>query len=129
MATPSFALNQLYFSVVQWERLEGYAVANLDSHVLTSLGEHTSNSAAGVQLGSTCYDLDDARRVCENAWDCHAITSSWELPSGNTSMCPGQYRVTYGTPTLVFDEDWAAMNLETYYLDRDSCVLGERQMT
>ena len=70
------------------------------------------------QHGSTteCYDFATAKRHCEQALDCHAIASQY-------NVCGGKYRVTHGGPTFVA---YTGHPLHAYSLDR-SCMAAGNQ--
>lgn len=62
-----------------------------------------------------CYSFALAQKKCEQAADCHGITTQ-------SSVCDGQYRVSHGTTaTLVAYDNWEAFDLSSYTLDR-SCL-------
>ena len=65
----------------------------------------------GEQHGATneCYDFETAKRRCEQAADCHAIATQY-------NVCDGKYRVTHGGPTFNY---YTGHALHAYALDRD----------
>merc|ERR1711998_339714 len=52
-----------------------------------------------------------AKRRCEAAPDCHAL-------SRQTNICGGRYRVTHGGPTLVLYPNWQRYGMWSYTVTR-----------
>ena len=67
---------------------------------------------AAFKTDPDCYDLQTAKRKCEEAADCGAIATQ-------STICGGKYRVTHGGPTLKTYSNWQRANMWAYTVDKN----------